>query len=187
MRIIDDNVQFSNFTLCTLSAELSTNGIPRVLHLNWDKAKFDHDRVGFTFPEQFVQSSVTGAVVVKVTAFDNTSLYFAQFKPSDPVLQRLVIAITPKRPSVLQPAPVRAEGPTKIRGQIVSLAPNPETLQGVVILQAKKTADGEWITVASATSDRIGNLSMPYPSGKYVNAQARVSLDLESVTAIGVN
>lgn len=68
----------------------------------------------------------------------------------------------------------------------MSLAANPETLQGVVIVQAKKTVDGEWITVGSATSDRIGNFSIPYPPGMYVNAQARVSLDPESVTAISV-
>jgi hypothetical protein len=141
----------------------------------------------FSFPEKYTQNSIKGMVVIKVTAFDNTTLYNMEFKPKDPTLQRLDITITPKRPSLLRPEPVVPVRPTKLRGQVVSLSLKPpESLQGVVVIQGKAEAKGNWVTLASGMTDRVGNFWMPYPNGAFVYAQALTPLDPESTMPVGV-
>jgi hypothetical protein len=187
VRVLGENVQFGDFTLCNLSVDLTAGGTAHTLHYDWREQHFHTNQVDFSFPEQYVQSNVQGRVVVKVTAFDNSSLYFQEFDPTDPTLQLLSIEITPKRPSPAKPPPVLSSGPKRLRGQIVSMsAKPPETLQGAVVVQAKATEQGEWVAVSSAMSDRLGNFSMAYPSGSLFAAQAITSLDTKSITSISV-
>jgi hypothetical protein len=187
VRVLGEDIQFSDFTFCNLSVDLIAGGAAHTLRYDWREQDFHGDQVNFTFPEQYVQSNVQGKVIVKVTAFDNSNLYFKDFDPTDPTLQRLSITITPKRPSVTKPPPAVSSGPTKLRGQIVSMSTKPpETLQGAVVVQAKISKQNEWIAVSSTMSDRLGNFSMPYPSGRFFAAQAITSLDPKSITPLGV-
>ncbi|KAK2593567.1 hypothetical protein QQS21_008742 [Conoideocrella luteorostrata] len=188
VRVVANEVQFSNFTLCNLNVDLTAGGAAHTLRWDWKQQDFHGDRIEFAFPEQYVQSNVQGKVAVRVTAYDNSSLYFADFEPSDPTLQHLSITITPKIPSSVQPPPVIPTKPTKLRGQIVSMSSKPaETLQGAVVIQARTTETSDWVPVSSTMSDRTGNFSMPYPSGKFYSARAITSLDLKSTASISVN
>lgn len=187
VRVVADTAKFSDFTLCNLNADLTAGGIAHTLRWDWKQQDLHGNQIDFNFPALYVQNNVQGKVIVKVTAFDNSSLYYAEFDPSDPTLQRLSISIIPKRPSSVQPAPEAPPQPTKLRGQIVSMSPKPvETLQGAVVIHAKVSESSDWVPVSSTMSDRIGNFSMPYPSGKFFSAQAITSLDPKSTTSIGV-
>lgn len=184
-------VLFDDFVFYHLSAEYSVSGggdMPPAFHVSryeWDKAGYQNNKINFTYTEKAIQSSVQNPVRIRVKAYDQSDLYSEDFDPSNATLQMLNIIIDLRLPPGLEGTVSISEGNTnqKIRGKIVALSKTC-TLKGTVVIQAKATANGPWVTVATGISDKAGNFTTPYPYGKYVSAQALVSLDPTNSTPI---
>jgi len=185
----------NDFFLYHLRSEFTTGTADaparNVRRYQWDREKVETDSINFTFTElQVVQSRVRGLVTVTVKGFDGTELWTTELRATDPALQQLDIVLDLRLPDLLNNPTGTSTGPNlnkKLRGKAVSLAKRCGGLKGVVVVQAQKSTTEPWITVASGESDKDGNFTLAYPSGKFTAAQAISSLDPYSVTALVTN
>lgn len=125
----------------------------------------------FFAESQVVQSRVRGLVTVTVKGFDGTVLWITELRATDPAFQKLDIEVDMRMPDLLDDPTGTGSGPTlnkKLRGKVVSLAKRCGGLKGVVVVQAQKSINDLWITVASGEFDKDGNFAFAYPSGNFI-------------------
>ncbi|KAH0543416.1 hypothetical protein FGG08_002274 [Glutinoglossum americanum] len=187
----------AQFALYRLSANFSVKeGRPddeptqHISRYDWDPNTVStlDNTIKFAFKDQCTLNTITGPVRVSVTGYDNVELYTSSFETSDPALQNLNIAVDLRAPPIIKGGVPGQDSNRKIRGKVVSLGKGC-ALKGTVIVQAKvgMGTDIPWTTVATGDSDMAGNFTMPYPYGKYVSAQALISLDSASVTPVATD
>ena len=150
---------------------------PNTHRHKWNPGDIQDSSASFSITESKVpQSRVLGLVNVKVKSFEGSEVWSGALQASDPALQRLDIVVSLRRPDFNEP--VGTKKPTKkLRGKVVSLEKRCGGLQGVVVVQAKRSESDSWIAVASGESDKDGNFTLQYPSGKFTAARATSSLD----------
>ncbi|KAH8601094.1 hypothetical protein B0O99DRAFT_667549 [Bisporella sp. PMI_857] len=175
-----------------VSTSVANKQIVPVLNISrfpWDSSTVRFERrLQFAFKDRYMLNQISGPVTIRVKAFDGSDVYAANFTAEDPVLQRLDITVDLRAPSTINggSCPPGQNTSKKLRGKVVSLS-KACTLKGTIIVQARDGKEENWRTVASGTSDKAGNFTMPYPYGRYTSAVARVSLDQNSITTLGVD
>lgn len=184
--ITKDDLFFYNLSLEYLSHGAGAALVPQVVHYDWNAGNrhitdnttpFEFDPADLDFV-----SDVVGPLTITVKAFDGTTLWVKQYEPDDPALKEVLIVVALVRPARLQP-PDRDANPNagkKLRGQVVELSKTCPVKDLTVVIQAKQEGDQLWRVVSTATTDASGNFSAPYPYGRFVAAQALVSLAVNS-------
>ena len=138
-----------------------------------------------TSDRPIIASSVDGLILVRVIGFDGTTLWSRSYEPGSDALENIEIIVDAYLPVRLES--VKPGGPAtlrRIRGQVLA----PERSQSVrgltVVLQAKETEDALWRVVSAAVTGNSGHFSLKYPKGKFVAAQALVSVSPDSAVDI---
>ncbi|KAI9784185.1 MAG: hypothetical protein M1839_002691 [Geoglossum umbratile] len=174
-----------------LSAEYFTRAsghpVPHVSRYTWDPTKPPHgSQVDFQFTDPVPTHRIVTPVTVKLKDFRNVDLYNVNFDAADPNLQKLAIVVDLSLPGSLTAGTAgsaTSDPARKFRGKIVSLTKRC-ALTSTVAIVAKATPAAGWITVSAGESDQAGNFALPYPYGKYAQAEVRVSLALKTPTPL---
>ncbi|KAH6850677.1 hypothetical protein B0I37DRAFT_428923 [Chaetomium sp. MPI-CAGE-AT-0009] len=181
-RLFDFPIRLETLRPLVVAGNLWVNE-PIPSHINFNLYKLIAE-----FTVGSIEDGIQGDVVVRVKSYDGSDLYLASFQPSDRSLQALTIKVDFREPSAIEKAPrgSQRDPAKKIRGKVVSLWKTC-TLKATIVIQAKTTPDGPWVTVSTGTSDKAGNFVLPYPYGTYTEAAARSSLDVSNATVIPVD
>src|SRR4029434_5300405 len=116
-------------------------------------------------------------VVVRVRS-SGSEVWCKELAPDDSKLANLDIRVAKPSPLVLThlPKDAKEQAAKKLRGRVLTLNKHCALKCVLVFVQAKAAADASWRVVGAATTDGVGNFSMPYPYGAYVQARAMVSI-----------
>lgn len=138
----------------------------------------------FSIPD-FTQDLFT--IQVK-SGIDGSILWQKDFKTSDPNIDKIQITVPLIRPNSVSVNQTASTGVTKkLRGKVIQMGQTYALKDLTVLIQAKKEGDLLWRIVGAATTDHSGNFSLPYPFGKYTEAQAVLSLTPNTPTNIAVS
>jgi hypothetical protein len=171
-----------DFTLYHLTAEyVKTPGDqPTVLRHDFSPPLRTADgAVSFSLTDDtiVVEATVKGLIQIRAIGFDGTVAWERGYLPDDSTLANLDVVVPLQRPTQLSPDNGAASKRSKrLRGQVLDLQQQCPVKQLTVVIQAKENATSTWRIVGAATTDAVGNFSMPYPFGVYLQAQALTSL-----------
>ena len=123
------------------------------------------------------ENQVDGPVRVRVKTLGK-EVWSKDFAVDDPALATLDIRVPKASRTVMTGSPKDAREPAakKLRGRVLTLDDKCRLKDVLVLVQAKTAADAPLKVVGAATTDGSGNFAMSYPYGKYVQAQAIVSI-----------
>jgi hypothetical protein len=154
------------------------------------KAKLVDNRTDFAFKGQEKTSlaSIGSDVTVSVRTFDGSLPWNKSFAADDPELAALSIQVPLIERITL--SRFKADDPhalgKKIRGQVLEFSRKCPLKDQTVLIQAKTSGSEVWTVVAAGVTDASGNFSLPYPYGRYVAAQALVSLAPNSPVTVAI-
>lgn len=171
----------SELRSCILKLEYEIHtpeGMPTIVtkQFDWNALTYNgsqENSAQFTF-EPFEGAEIVGNIVVSLKGPDGSLIWRESYSIEEQSLNTIRIEIP-----VTQIGESDATGgysAQNIRGKV--LETSGECCLGglTVLLEAKKEGEDSWSVVGSATTDTSGNFSMPYPVGKFIVAQAVVSL-----------
>lgn len=190
------DVSLTDFSFYTLSLEYAvalSGGDNRPVSFTFDwKSSQDSGPVNNTLPFSFapvISNLITSRVTVRVTGYDGAELWQKEYDPASTDLRQVSIEVNLSRPVVLSPSdePRLENGNKKLSGKVLNLSGECKLNEATVLIQAKREGDVLWRVVGAANTDASGNFSMPYPFGKFVAAQALVSLTPDSPADIPIS
>jgi hypothetical protein len=122
-------------------------------------------------------NAIRGLVNVRVKRL-GSEVWSNRFAPDDRALAALDIEIPrASRVSLSRPpGDTREPHAKRLRGRVLTLTKDCSVGNTLVLVQARSSAGDKWRVVGAATTDALGNFSMPYPYGDYEEAQALVSI-----------
>ncbi len=190
--ITKDDLLFFDLSLEYSVLDADNRVTPNVVHYNWknNNNPVNANKIPFIFSgtELIIISSVSGPITLRVKAFDGAVLWVKDYESDDPALKEVLIVVSQQRPVTLKVTGpnMKADSSKKLRGQVLELTKQCKLKDLTVVIQAKKDGDELWRVVAATNTDASGNFSMAYPYGKYIKAQAIVSLKPDSPVDIPI-
>ncbi len=134
-----------------------------------------------------ITSSIDGPVLVRVIAFDGTTLWRQSYEADSDDLSRIEIVIDAYLPGQLfSDESGRAESSRRIRGQVLSTDRSRSVGGLTVVIQAKEETGDLWRVVCGGTTGSSGHFSLSYPKGQFIAAQALVSVAPNSAVDIEI-
>ena len=185
-------------SLYDLSVEYTasdSNGFTWTIRIPYDwqlsAGSINGNKVGFSFNKvsmPIVKNAVSSDVIVTVKSYDGVVIWRNSYSMDDPVLKELLIIVDQVRPATIhrEPDETRYRQRKRLRGQVLELEKECPLKDLTVLVQAKSQDDQIWRIVAAGSTDASGNLSMPYPYGEYVAAQAIVSISPDAPANIPI-
>ena len=165
----------------------------QIIHVDLAKAgdNIQNNGVHFSFTDnrQIILNNIQNSLSVKVKGFDGSVLWSKQFAADAPGLRDLKIEVSLMKPVRLKPSNKNTPQDVnkKLRGQVIVYNKDCSLKDISVIIKAKKDGAEIFRIVGSAKTDNSGNFFMPYPYGRYTNAQAIVSLTPNDPVSIPVS
>ncbi|SFF08517.1 N-acetylmuramoyl-L-alanine amidase [Chitinophaga sp. CF118] len=165
----------------------------QAIHVDMEKAgdSLQNNSINFSFTDdrKIILTNIQGTLSIKVKGFDGSILWSKQFAPDAPELQELKIEVPLMKPVRLTPLDKKAppDSNKKIRGQVIAYNKDCSLKDISVIIKAKKDGGETFQIVGSAKTDNSGNFFMPYPFGRYTEAQAIVSLAPDDPVSVPVS
>ena len=180
----------------TVEASIRTGAEGTEYHtwsVDWDDVESESDLIVKPLPfklttaRPIIASSVEGTILVRVIGFDGTTLWRHTYNPDSDELEQIEIVIDSNLPGHLEVG--RSEGPAtlrRIRGQVLS-SDRSQSVRGLtVVLQAKENEESIWRIVSAGETGNSGYFSLKYPKGKFVAAQALVSVSPDSAVDLDI-
>ncbi|NJO66005.1 MAG: hypothetical protein HC836_50445, partial [Richelia sp. RM2_1_2] len=190
----DEALTRNNLEFYSLSVEYPQKGSAlKIIRYNWhqNSAELINNRIIFSFTndQPIILGSIDNVLSIKVKGFDGSLLWNKEFYPPDAQLERLEIEVPTYRPNAInvssssgRPASIK-----RLRGKVVQFGNKYSLNELTIVIQAKRDGDEIWRIVGATTTDNSGNFSLEYPYGRYVEAQALVSLMPNSPANIETN
>ncbi len=190
----ETKISIQEFLSYRLSATYSFSGNGEVQTLRYtfgDNISVQNNSVQFSFTDdrKLFQSTDMNPILVEVTASNGSVPWSKRYKPGDPQLKSIEIEV-PFQPAItLKPVDkdTATDDTKKLRGQVLEFSKKCPLGDLTVLVQAKSKGDKVWKIIASATTDSMGNFSMPYPYGNFIEAQTLVSLKPDDPAPISIN
>lgn len=164
----------------------------RTWNIDWTEVESD-DPVVSPLPFELkstpaiIGSSVKGKIQVRVIGFNGTILWRKNYKPDSDELNHIEIIIDPYLPGQLSIGKSeKATTSKQIRGQVLSSNKSPSLGGLTVIIQAKKSGDTLWRIISGGKTGSSGHFSLNYPKGKFIAAQALVSIAPDSTVDLDI-
>jgi hypothetical protein len=161
-----------------LSVVCIYNNSPNLRTYSFKYDKISKNVADFSLSDgEIVQNQLGNPVKVRVRG-NQADIWSREFKSLDPSLAKLNIHVPLQKRTTLAVPPKDAvpATPKKLRGRVLTFNQECVLKDVLVLVQVKTKAGAPWLVVGAATTDASGNFSMPYPYGKYTQAQAVVSL-----------
>lgn len=149
-----------------------------------------NNSVNFSFTDSnpLIVNNIKDQLSIKVAGFDGSILWSKQFAVDAPELKELKIEVPLMKPVKLTSSDKIAPPDVnkKLRGQVIVYNKDCALKDISVIVKAKKDGAETFQIVGAAKTDNSGNFFMPYPFGKYTDAQAIVSLTPNNPVSVPV-
>lgn len=164
----------------------------QMLGVDWDGDKTDPIVAPLEFKsaknqQPLIVSSVVGSIIVRVAGFDGTTLWRQSYEPDSAELERVEIVIDSHLPGKLEDDESESVSSSRrILGQVLTTNKSLPVSGLTVVLQAKETENSVWRIVSAGETHGSGYFSLKYPKGKFVAAQAIVSVSPNSVVDIDI-
>ncbi|MES2207897.1 MAG: hypothetical protein V4525_14020 [Pseudomonadota bacterium] len=182
----------------SLSLEYSTfdeddQPVMETIFYDWskNKNKLADNSLAFSFSElrPIVPAEPHEPIAVFVKTPDGMILWEQEYRAGSSALASLQIEVPLAMPAPMNGGENNATlpGVKRLRGRLLDLTQKAILKDALIVIQAKREGDTAWHVISSAQSDTGGNFSMPYPYGKYVAAQAVVSLTPDHSVEIPVD
>ncbi|MDH7448406.1 hypothetical protein [Aquimarina sp. 2201CG14-23] len=177
-----------------LLVEYTTNGNSiNILSYNWDTSKngIVDNKIPFEFEndEAIVTNTINGLLTIKIKGFDGAVLWEEKYNPDDESLQNILIKVKeyPFGNIAIDTVTGNPKSIKRLRGKVLQKGDTHKLNDLTVIVQAKIDDDESFKIVSATTTDTLGNFSMDYPYGNYLEAQALVSLIPNSPAELLIN
>lgn len=132
-------------------------------------------------------SSIEGPILVRVIGFDGTTLWRHAYPADSEDLENIQITIDSYLPGRLEGRrPEGQETLRRIRGQVLAMVRSQSVRGLTVVLQAKEREDSLWRIVSACETGNSGHFSLKYPKGKFIAAQALVSVSPNSTVDLDI-
>lgn len=191
------NYPRSDLSFYHLSVEATIQSVAdepqfQTLRIDWDDDKTDPVVAPPEFTlamdqQPLIISSIEGSIVVRVVGFDGTTLWRQIFVPGSAELELIEIEIDSHLPGKLEDSAQEVPSTShRILGQVLAASKTLPVSGLTVVLQAKEAEDAVWRIVSAGETHGSGYFSLKYPIGKFVAAQAIVSVSPDSVVDIDI-
>lgn len=183
---------YYHLSIETTVHSVADDALFQMLRVDWDDDKTDPIVAPLEFKpvenqQPLIVSSVVGSIIVRVAGFDGTTLWRQSYEPDSAELEHIEIVIDSHLPGKLEGDELESNSSSRrILGQVLTTNKSLPVSGLTVVLQAKETEGSVWRIVSAGETHGSGYFSLKYPKGKFVAAQAIVSVSPNSAVDIDI-